>query len=237
MTTPGPCAPLLAPDPLPSYAADTASRQRRPVPVLRVAHAEEEGEGSWTRGACAGAAQAPARRACTQGTCCTHMGDRGLELGTRNLAQRQLSQHTLPHPTPCADQVPPEDDEYEYSEYSVEDSQDPEAPWDSDGEDAGWAQRGSGRGRKAGPCGPGVNSRPSLTVAIPADLLPPRTPDPCSLPLDEGSCTAYTLRWYHRAAAGGTEGCHPFVYGGCGGNANRFGTREACEHRCPPQGA
>ncbi|XP_005075021.1 collagen alpha-1(VII) chain [Mesocricetus auratus] len=61
-----------------------------------------------------------------------------------------------------------------------------------------------------------------------------RGSDPCSLPLDEGSCTAYTLRWYHRAVPGGTA-CHPFVYGGCGGNANRFGTREACERRCPPQ--
>ncbi|XP_054201146.1 collagen alpha-1(VII) chain isoform X1 [Homo sapiens] len=59
--------------------------------------------------------------------------------------------------------------------------------------------------------------------------------DPCSLPLDEGSCTAYTLRWYHRAVTGSTEACHPFVYGGCGGNANRFGTREACERRCPPR--
>lgn len=29
--------------------------------------------------------------------------------------------------------------------------------------------------------------------------------------------------------------CHPFVYGGCGGNANRFETREACESRCPPR--
>ncbi|KAB1264320.1 Collagen alpha-1 chain [Camelus dromedarius] len=89
--------------------------------------------------------------------------------------------------------LPPEDDEYEYSEYSVEEYQDPEAPWDGD------------------------------------------APDPCSLPLDEGSCTAYTLRWYHRAMPGGMEACHPFVYGGCGGNANRFGTREACERRCPPR--
>ncbi|CAO2633498.1 Collagen alpha-1(VII) chain, partial [Lemmus lemmus] len=70
------------------------------------------------------------------------------------------------------------------------------------------------------------------------DYQDPKDPwdgdDPCSLPLDEGSCTAYTLRWYHRAVPGGTA-CHPFVYGGCGGNANRFGTREACERRCPPQ--
>ncbi|KAK1332718.1 hypothetical protein QTO34_007401 [Cnephaeus nilssonii] len=91
------------------------------------------------------------------------------------------------------DRVPPEDDEYEY-EYPVEDAQDPQAPWDGDG-------------------------------------------DPCWLPLDEGSCSAYTLRWYHRAAAGGTRACQPFVYGGCGGNANRFGTREACERRCLPHGA
>ncbi|XP_045348801.1 collagen alpha-1(VII) chain isoform X4 [Leopardus geoffroyi] len=117
--------------PLPSYAADTASPQLHPVPVLRVSHAEEEGE------------------------------------------------------------VPPEDDEYEYSEYSVEEYQDPEVLQDGD--------------------------------------------DPCLLPLDEGSCTAYTLRWYHRAVAGGTDACHPFVYGGCGGNANRFGTREACERRCMPR--
>ncbi|MBZ3877345.1 Collagen alpha-1(VII) chain, partial [Sciurus carolinensis] len=97
-------------------------------------------------------------------------------------------------------QVPPEDDEFsEYSEYSVEEYQDPEVPWDGDGENEGYAQRDS---------------------------------DPCSLPLDEGSCTAYTLRWYHRAVPGSTESCHPFVYGGCGGNANRFGTREACERRC-----
>ncbi|KAM5154438.1 collagen alpha-1(VII) chain [Callospermophilus lateralis] len=89
------------------------------------------------------------------------------------------------------DQVPPEDDEFsEYSEYSVEEYQDLEVPWDGD--------------------------------------------DPCSLPLDEGSCTAFTLRWYHRAVPGRTKTCHPFVYGGCGGNANRFGTREACERRCLP---
>ncbi|KAM5291881.1 collagen alpha-1(VII) chain [Ctenodactylus gundi] len=87
------------------------------------------------------------------------------------------------------DQLPPEDDESsEYSEYSMEEYQDPEVPWDGD--------------------------------------------DPCSLPLDEGSCTAYTLRWYHRALPGHKEACHPFVYGGCGGNINRFETREACELRC-----
>ncbi|XP_036733462.2 collagen alpha-1(VII) chain isoform X1 [Manis pentadactyla] len=87
--------------------------------------------------------------------------------------------------------VPPEDAEYEYSEYSVEEYHGPDPPREGN--------------------------------------------DPCLLPLDEGSCAAYTLRWYHRAGAGGTEACHPFVYGGCGGNANRFETREACERHCPPR--
>lgn len=141
-------------------------------------------------------------------------------LGRTNWApQWPCSQHPL---TVCAGQVPPEDDEYEYSEYSEEEYQDPAAPWDDYGEEGGWAQRGIGRSRLS----------PSQLTS-----LPPLPPDPCSLPLDEGSCSAYTLRWYHRAGAGGTKACHPFVYGGCGGNANRFGTREACEHRCLPQAA
>ncbi|KAM9592964.1 LOW QUALITY PROTEIN: collagen alpha-1(VII) chain [Trichechus inunguis] len=129
--------------PLPSYAADTAGPQLHRVPVLRVSHAEEEG------------------------------------------------------------QLPPEDDEFsEYSEYSVDEYKNLEAPWKGEGEDGGAEPRGL---------------------------------NPCLLPLDEGSCTAYTLRWYHRAVAGGTGACRPFVYGGCGGNDNRFETHEACERRCPPR--
>lgn len=42
------------------------------------------------------------------------------------------------HPTLRAGQGPPEDDEYEYSEYSVEEYQDPEVPRDGDGENRGW---------------------------------------------------------------------------------------------------
>ncbi|KAM4654580.1 collagen alpha-1(VII) chain [Amazona ochrocephala] len=53
--------------------------------------------------------------------------------------------------------------------------------------------------------------------------------EPCSLPLDEGGCRRYTLRWYHSQR--GAE-CRPFVYSGCGGNSNRFDSREECELRC-----
>uniref|UniRef100_A0A8C0HRN6 BPTI/Kunitz inhibitor domain-containing protein n=1 Tax=Buteo japonicus TaxID=224669 RepID=A0A8C0HRN6_9AVES len=42
---------------------------------------------------------------------------------------------------------------------------------------------------------------------------------PCSLPLDEGDCQHYTLRWYYNQRV--TE-CRPFVYSGCRGNLNRF---------------
>lgn len=141
---------LLAPGPLPSYAADTAGPQRRPVPILRVSHADEEGEDSWTHGECAGGAQTWAGCSRMQGACVDTLVrtrgrpglpalPRGLGLGSTNLAR----------PTLHAGQVPPEDDEYEYSEYSVEDYQDPEAPWGGDGENGGWAQRDLGRGRRS----------------------------------------------------------------------------------------
>lgn len=51
----------------------------------------------------------------------------------------------------------------------------------------------------------------------------------CELPAETGSCTATFKRWHFDAKRGG---CEPFVYGGCGGNANNFETREACEKGC-----
>jgi hypothetical protein len=37
--------------------------------------------------------------------------------------------------------------------------------------------------------------------------------------------------WFHNAV---TKRCEEFIYGGCGGNANRFESRAACERACPP---
>ena len=46
---------------------------------------------------------------------------------------------------------------------------------------------------------------------------------------DSGPCTAYYPSWYYDV----TEGrCLEFVYGGCGGNYNRFNDRATCEQRC-----
>uniref|UniRef100_A0A4W4F7V3 BPTI/Kunitz inhibitor domain-containing protein n=1 Tax=Electrophorus electricus TaxID=8005 RepID=A0A4W4F7V3_ELEEL len=55
--------------------------------------------------------------------------------------------------------------------------------------------------------------------------------DSCILPLDEGSCSRYTLRWYFNSQV---SVCRPFIYSGCGGNANRFTHKEECEQHCLP---
>ncbi|XP_061663306.1 collagen alpha-1(VII) chain isoform X4 [Syngnathoides biaculeatus] len=51
----------------------------------------------------------------------------------------------------------------------------------------------------------------------------------CLEPVSEGGCSDYALLWYFHAAAGE---CRPFVYGGCGGNRNRFPSRRECRSRC-----
>uniref|UniRef100_A0A3B4A8X2 BPTI/Kunitz inhibitor domain-containing protein n=1 Tax=Periophthalmus magnuspinnatus TaxID=409849 RepID=A0A3B4A8X2_9GOBI len=51
----------------------------------------------------------------------------------------------------------------------------------------------------------------------------------CLEPMKEGSCSEYTLLWYFHSASGD---CRPFVYGGCGGNKNRFISRQECQLRC-----
>ncbi|EDV99163.1 male accessory gland serine protease inhibitor [Drosophila grimshawi] len=43
------------------------------------------------------------------------------------------------------------------------------------------------------------------------------------------SCEAYIPNWTFDSAA---QECVQFIYGGCGGNANRFETKEVCEERC-----
>ncbi|XP_066555651.1 collagen alpha-1(VII) chain [Amia ocellicauda] len=57
----------------------------------------------------------------------------------------------------------------------------------------------------------------------------PGAGDPCHLPLEEGTCSRFTLRWYHNPRV---SACRPFIYSGCGGNANRFTTQEECQLQC-----
>merc|ERR1712142_155145 len=52
--------------------------------------------------------------------------------------------------------------------------------------------------------------------------------DPCGLPKVVGHCYAYFRKYYFNSATGK---CTKFIYGGCGGNANRFDTKEECQER------
>lgn len=59
--------------------------------------------------------------------------------------------------------------------------------------------------------------------------------DVCSLPPLEGGplfCRALHTKYYYKDAK---SGCVTFIYGGCGGNGNRFNTEEECLARCGPR--
>ena len=46
---------------------------------------------------------------------------------------------------------------------------------------------------------------------------------------DPGYCRAGLFRWYFNMAK---KACEGFLYGGCGGNGNRFNSKIECEARC-----
>ncbi|CAO1361183.1 unnamed protein product [Diamesa tonsa] len=52
---------------------------------------------------------------------------------------------------------------------------------------------------------------------------------PCFLEPDAGMCMAYFTYWYYNHQTGS---CSEFIYGGCGGNGNKFETREECMVKC-----
>lgn len=51
----------------------------------------------------------------------------------------------------------------------------------------------------------------------------------CLLPSEPGQCFAYIPSFYFNIESGR---CESFVYGGCGGNSNRFEMKEECETAC-----
>ncbi|XP_067443530.1 uncharacterized protein si:dkey-117n7.5 isoform X1 [Thunnus thynnus] len=66
-----------------------------------------------------------------------------------------------------------------------------------------------------------VRFKRTVKGEAPADL--------CLLPMEEGSCGRYTLRWYFNSQV---QACRPFIYSGCEGNDNRFLHLEECEEVC-----
>uniref|UniRef100_A0A915Q5B9 Papilin n=1 Tax=Setaria digitata TaxID=48799 RepID=A0A915Q5B9_9BILA len=58
---------------------------------------------------------------------------------------------------------------------------------------------------------------------------PPTIEEICQSTADSGPCGNYEDMYYYDSFSGR---CYLFIYGGCGGNLNRFKTREECEARC-----
>nr|XP_042905073.1 papilin [Parasteatoda tepidariorum] len=77
-----------------------------------------------------------------------------------------------------------------------------------------------------------VKKTTKVTKAPPSLLpVPPPTSneDVCRLAVDTGPCNEELPRWFYDAQ---TQSCLPFVFGGCGGNKNRFKTSEICLRFC-----
>ncbi|KAL1444134.1 hypothetical protein MTO96_030031 [Rhipicephalus appendiculatus] len=51
----------------------------------------------------------------------------------------------------------------------------------------------------------------------------------CDKDFDSGPCFSSKPMYYYRKE---TKRCEMFVYGGCGGNDNRFDTQKACQEKC-----
>jgi len=77
-----------------------------------------------------------------------------------------------------------------------------------------------------GGCGGNSNKFTSLASCEDTCSVEVKT---CSLSAEEGPCAAAILRYYYDSTE---KVCKTFPYGGCGGNANRFETQEACELAC-----
>ncbi|XP_050354055.1 papilin isoform X3 [Nymphalis io] len=63
---------------------------------------------------------------------------------------------------------------------------------------------------------------------------PQRSADQCNLEIERGPCAGNFQRWGFNSER---RRCEQFVWGGCGGNDNRFSSEAACLLRCDPPGA
>ncbi|KAL8179836.1 UNVERIFIED_CONTAM: hypothetical protein K2H54_073377 [Gekko kuhli] len=59
--------------------------------------------------------------------------------------------------------------------------------------------------------------------------MPRAATDICTLPAEKGPCNSYIPMFYYSPSS---QSCKGFLYGGCGGNENRFPTLEMCVWRC-----
>jgi hypothetical protein len=66
-------------------------------------------------------------------------------------------------------------------------------------------------------------------LSISVDKLASNMLDSCRLPAKTGMCRGYFKRFYYDPS---TNECKQFVYGGCGGNLNNYGTQSECQFVC-----
>ncbi|PZC74553.1 hypothetical protein B5X24_HaOG207687 [Helicoverpa armigera] len=76
----------------------------------------------------------------------------------------------------------------------------------------------------------GNSNRFSTEAACLLRCLIGAQPPQCSEPQEAGTCSDKQALWSFSVSE---NRCMPFYYSGCGGNHNRFTSREACEQTCP----
>ncbi|XP_078085508.1 actinia tenebrosa protease inhibitors-like [Mustelus asterias] len=81
-----------------------------------------------------------------------------------------------------------------------------------------------------GGCGGNANNFGTLTECK-RKCEPAEHHDICKLPKRTGHCKASFKHFYYNQF---TKSCEKFIYGGCGGNANNFGTLRECKKKCEP---
>ncbi|XP_055295189.1 boophilin-H2-like [Sitodiplosis mosellana] len=72
-----------------------------------------------------------------------------------------------------------------------------------------------------------VTSRPQKKEDKPTKELTPE--EICALDSSDGNCEAYYPKFFFNSKV---RRCELFLYGGCGGNANRFNNMRECESKC-----
>ena len=76
-------------------------------------------------------------------------------------------------------------------------------------------------------CGVGYTCQPNYYCGCKAECVKDRKD--CSSEFNTGPCKALFIKWYYNAAL---KTCMEFNYGGCGGNGNRYDSKESCEKSC-----